>query len=942
MSDDEAAGFTAGHLPARQRRAIAEHVDVCAPCRRLVSALVAAAEPVTPSQPAAPPDDARLHTGQVLGRFSLTRLLGHGAMGEVWAARDRELDREVALKFLRLPPGALRTEATVRLRREAQAMARLNHPNVVAVYELGAADDDHVFCAMELVDGVTLRCWLETPRSWRDVLGVACTVARGIAAAHAVGLIHRDVKPENILIASGGRTVVSDFGLAKLADLGTGSGDVGDTDGADDALDTAAISLTGSLTATGAMIGTPVYMAPEQLAGDRADARSDQFSYCVMIHEALFGARPFAGETFDELAQDIRRGPRKPPRLGGIPKGIVRCLERGLAADPAARWPSMTRLVDELERAARRPRQRRIAALVAVAVATAVAGTAIATRDPFEAARTATEQRIANVWNPARAAALQTRFTGSGAPLAREQAATTIKLLDAYRAAWIAQRLDAWSATHVRRQQTPDILERRLACFDQLADAMDGLVALFLAPGIHDIEDAPQIVYRLEPVATCGNLDRLLARSLVPGTPATMETERALRELQVGQIAGRHADVLQRASSLIAAATTRGEPAVLARARFHLGWAQAAGGHLVDAETTLQLAVQEGAAARDHYLVAECWLRLLEVTGFQLLHLDVAAAIEPAVRAAVAQAGNDPRQLADLAKALGLIAIARSDLQTAHARFTEARDRRIAARGPNDPSVANDESNLAAILSDLGRRDEAVQHIERVISIIHGAFGDYHPVLAQAEHNLATLAGDRHDWATAERHARAAVAMNVRVRGAAHPDVAMNRIHLARFLREQKRFSDARAELTLAREILASALPPDHPSVTEFDLYVAQVAEAEGHRDEAVRIARGVVEAARRGGIPRSLRFALAELARMVAYTAPRDALPLYEEAAGMGIELKAPLVSEVEFLREFADVALRVRQPAAAIKWFDRMPDAAKQLADVRRQLDRASAGHR
>jgi tetratricopeptide (TPR) repeat protein len=876
----------------------------------------------------------------VLGRFVLTRPLGHGAMGEVWAARDRELDRDVALKFLRLQPGAHRTEATVRLRREAQAMARLHHPNVVAVYELGAVDADRVFCAMELVDGVTLRRWLETPRSWRDVLEVASTVARGIAAAHAVGLIHRDVKPENILIASDGRTLVSDFGLAKLADLGTGSGELAELDGADDAVNAAPISLTGSLTATGAMVGTPFYMAPEQLAGNQANARCDQFSYCVTIYEALFDARPFAGDTVDELAQHIRRGPRKPLRIGGIPKGVVRCLERGLAADPAARWPSMTALVDELERAVRRPRQKRIAMLLTVVVATIVTGAVIAMRDPFEAARAASEHRIASVWNPMKAVMLHSRFTATAAPLAHEQAMTTIKLLDAYRAAWIAQRLDAWSATHIRRQQMPDILERRLACFDQLADAMDGLVGLFLVPSVHDVQEAPQIVLRLEPVATCSNLDRLPARALVPGKPAAIETERQLRELQTAQIAGRYADVLQRANLLIEGARMRGEPAALARARFYLGWAQAADGHLLEAETTLQSAVQEAAAARDHYLVAECWLRLLEVTGFQLLHLDVAAAIEPAVRAAVAQAGNDVRQLADLAKALGLIAIARSDLVTAHARFVEARDRRIAARGANDPSVANDESNLAAVLTDLGRRDEAIEHFERVISIIHGAFGDYHPVLAQAEHNLATLAGDRHDWTTAERHARAAVAINVLVRGPAHPDVAMNRINLARFLREQKRFADARAELALAHDILAHSLPSNHPNVIEFDIRVAQVAEAEGNWDEAVRITRRVVETERHAGIPRSLRFAIAELARMVAHTAPRDALPLYEEAARMSAELKGPLVSDVEFLREFAALALRLHQPAAATKWFDRMPEAAKQLADIRRQLDRSSAG--
>jgi tetratricopeptide (TPR) repeat protein len=927
----------AGQLSAAQRRAIADHLDACDRCRRLVSALFGAER--IASGDAEDGSDAGLSPGKMLGRFLLIRLLGHGSMGEVWAARDQVLGRDVALKLLRLPPGALGTEATDRLRREAQAMARLNHPNVVTVYELGTDDEDRVFCAMELVDGVTLRRWLAAPggpRAWRAVLAMACAVARGIAAAHAVGLVHRDIKPENILIAPDGRPLVSDFGLARLVDLGAGEVDPEASSGR--APPPAPLA---ELTASGAMIGTPAYMAPEQLARQRADARSDQFSYCVTIYEALFGARPFPGATLDEIAAAIRRGPRPAP-LGGVPRGVARCLERGLAADPAARWPAMTALLAELERAARRPRQRRIAAVIAGgAVIAAVATVAIARApDPADLARAATEQRIAAVWNPATAAALQGRYFASGSSLAGERAASTTRLLDAYRAAWAAQRLDAWSATHVRGEQTPEALERRLACLDRLADAMGGLVALLMTPSVHDVEDAPQIVSRLEPVTSCADLDRLLARSTAPSTPDGMRVERQLRELAVMQIAGHHAEVQQRASALVDAATRAGAPAAAARARYVLGWAQSRGGHLVEAEATLRRAVQEAAAARDHYLVAECWLALLDVIGFQLDHLDAAAAIEPAVRAAVAQAGGDPGQLADLAKTLGLVAIARGDYATAHARFVEARDRRIAARGASDPAVASDESNLGAVLSDLGRGDEAVAHFERVIAIVRGAFGEHHPAIAQAEHNLATLAGDRNDWAAAERHARASVAMNVAVRGPDHPDVAKNRINLAHMLREQQRFSEARAELDRARAILARSLPPDHPTAIVFDIYVAQLEEAEGHRDQAVQTVRRVVEATRRARAASSLRFALNELARMVARSAPRDALPIYDELLRVNLGFKGRSTHhDAETLEHFADVALEAHRPEAAIAWFDRMPDAARELPEVRRRLDRAIA---
>jgi serine/threonine protein kinase len=309
LPDDNIVAFVAGALAAADHRAAADHLDRCALCRRLVSEAAA-----VESDPADDAGDGEVRAGERIDRFVLTRRLGHGAMGEVWAARDQELEREVALKLLRLRGEVLGTEASARLRREAQAMARLNHPNVVAIYELGA-DRGRVFCAMELVDGTTLRRWLAAPRSWREVVRVAAAAGRGIAAAHAVGLVHRDIKPENVLIAADGSALISDFGLAKLADLGLDAYERvrGDT-------------AAGEMTATGAMVGTPVYMAPEQLAGAPADARSDQFAYCVTVYEALFGHRPFAGDSVAALAEAIARG--VPRRRGAVPEGVARAGRR--------------------------------------------------------------------------------------------------------------------------------------------------------------------------------------------------------------------------------------------------------------------------------------------------------------------------------------------------------------------------------------------------------------------------------------------------------------------------------------------------------------------------------------------------------------------------------------------------------------------------------------
>jgi len=326
-----------------------------------------------------------------------------------------------------------------------------------------------------------------------------------------------------------------------------------------------------------------------------------------------------------------------------------------------------------------------------------------------------------------------------------------------------------------------------------------------------------------------------------------------------------------------------------------------------------------------------------------LLHRDAAAAIEPAARAAVAQAGNDPRQLADLAKMLGLVAVAAGDSETAHVQFAEARNRRIAARGPDDPAVATDEANLGGVLVELDQRDEAAEHFARAIAIIRGTLGEHHPAIVGAEHNLATIAADRKDWAAAERHARAAVAMNMAIAGADYPGTATNRIHLARMLREQHRFGEARAELALAHAALVRSLPATHPSVILFDLYPAQIDDAEGHHDQAIALARRVVDAARRSGVPPILRvWALGELATMVGHRAPRDALPILDDALRLySAERAAHRRGDSDMLRQLAELALQAHRPRAALRWFDRMPELAAQLPDVRAQLEAASARH-
>jgi tRNA A-37 threonylcarbamoyl transferase component Bud32 len=303
----------------------------------------------------------RLPPGTVIGRYVIVAPIGAGGVGEVYAAFDPELDRKVAIKLVRPDTSDMVdiTEARARMQREAQAMAKLAHPNVVAVHDVGTFGDD-LFVAMELIEGATLKRWLaETHRSWREIRDVFVQAARGLAAAHAAGMVHRDFKPENVMIGRDGRVRVLDFGLARGAH----------SDEPVRPLDDTALShspLGATLTEPGTLLGTPAYMSPEQHLRQSTDARSDQFSFCVALHEGLYGARPFDGDTIAELGIAVIQGkPAEPPKNTKVPAWLHDVIVRGLATDPAARFPAMDAVIAALL-ADPAVRRRRIALAVGV------------------------------------------------------------------------------------------------------------------------------------------------------------------------------------------------------------------------------------------------------------------------------------------------------------------------------------------------------------------------------------------------------------------------------------------------------------------------------------------------------------------------------------------------------------------------------------------------
>ncbi|HEX8107834.1 MAG TPA: protein kinase, partial [Kofleriaceae bacterium] len=281
LDDNAASEFVSGTLSPSALSKIEGHLASCRECRALVAAL--AADPVADSAavtfqrlmslssvssvgelPRRPPS-----SGDRVGRYLVLSALGAGGMGVVFAAWDPQLGRKIALKLLRSSVASSSKDARTRLRREAQAIAQLSHPNVVSIYDVGTTDDGALYIAMEFVEGDTLTSWLKSyPRTWREIVDVFRQAARGLLAAHSVGLLHRDFKPDNVLVGGDGRVRVTDFGLARSVLV------------PDEAAQAKPVmsALDVALTATGTVLGTPRYMPPEQLTGPDLDARSDQFS----------------------------------------------------------------------------------------------------------------------------------------------------------------------------------------------------------------------------------------------------------------------------------------------------------------------------------------------------------------------------------------------------------------------------------------------------------------------------------------------------------------------------------------------------------------------------------------------------------------------------------------------------------------------------------------
>jgi tetratricopeptide (TPR) repeat protein len=823
--------------------------------------------------PSGPLDFEELPRGAALGRYLVVDRIGRGGMGVVYSAYDPELDRRVALKLLK---GSVDGEAGTRFLREAQAMARLSHPGVITVHDVGTLGG-RVFIAMELVDGTTLRGWLaQQRRRWREVVDVYVAAGRGLAAAHAAGIIHRDFKPDNVLVSRDGRARVTDFGLARF------SAEAGPPSSASLWDEPASGPLVTPLTAAGLVMGTPGYMAPEQCTGLPVDARTDQFSFCISLYEGLYGARPFAQGSMQEFLSAVAAARTLPPPPDvQVPAWLRRLILRGLRSNPAERYPSMEALLSELERDPEAIRRRRLGlAGGALAIAAVVGATMVGASQQRSLCRGA-ERRLAGAWDEPIRAEVRRAFASSGLPYAGQAFEGTARALDAYASGWAGMAQEACEAARIRGEQSDELYSRRTVCLEQRLQELSALTALFVKADGQIVERAVAAAQRLEPLARCADSGALLAAVPPPGEEIRPRVEAVRAQVAKARAlleAGAFDQGLPAAREAVEAARATGYRPAEAEALLQLGTMEYRYGDARAAEATLHRAVVAADAARDDAIRGLALARLGDAVGVVQGRLSEGAPRLDEGAAVLERMG--PGAERDLLEArlrtnIGRLREREERFQDQQAEFERALELTRAVLGEESLETARAESNLGAALFFQGRADQALAHYRRALEITERAQGPGHPDLGIFLTNIGQAHAERgeHDLAVAafrrarqiyeavfgadhaalakplvgEGHSEVALghdepglealrrALEIRQKqlGADHPEVADTLFDLGAALGDMRRLREAAALGQRATDLYERALGKDHPAVaTSLDL-LSEVLIEQGQLQEA-------------------------------------------------------------------------------------------------------------
>lgn len=825
----------------------------------------------------APPSSVSEHiavgAGSVIDRYVVLDELGAGGVGIVLEAYDPELSRHVAVKLLQVR----HTSETAHqlLRREARAIAKLNHPNVVSVYDVGTFKDE-LYIAMELVRGASLREWMRRkPRPWREVVPVFVQAGRGLAAAHEVGIVHRDFKPGNAILGDDGRVRVLDFGLARVfEEVDTDDEDLPSSDPG---------LLSETMTQTRGVAGTPAYMSPEQFSGATPDARSDVFSFCVSLYEGLAGHRPFAGESVRELQTKVAAGDVLPfPDGVAVPGWLRALINRGLSVDPKDRFASMGELLNELD--SDRKRSLVVPGLVVAAVVGAAA-VALLLGGPKASEQvqlcTAGHDRVSKVWNGGQEAKIRTAFRATKLNFADKASGEAIDRLGEY-ARRLSQTYDtSCHQTHLEGTVSSEMLDKRTWCLDGHVNALGTVVDLLGAEANRSsVVRATRLISRLPNVSECSDLSRLSgeARPTAKQAPALVGVRERFARAQGLVWSIQHEKALVQLKKLAKESENIGYKPMEAEVYLAMGRAYTGLNKFADARTALFRSVSLASTAGLDHTVTRGYLTWAEVAAKQnKLSPELLKTIVHVATAAAKRSGFSHRDQVLLFGVRSLMARKAVKLEEAIAL---ARKGELIARVQRDDvsltTMLHIELTLAAAILAAGKFDKAVIQLERLIPIARQVLGNRHPTTGALYRNLAisyyrhgetgksreanerahaiftdafgaahpstlgtmewgaNLAQDENRHSDAVSMLRRVVALRIKANGSAHEDVAVGLGNLSNALRGAKRFDEALVEMLKAIAIIDKLGGEKHRRHSDLLLNLGSVYQDLKRYDDAI------------------------------------------------------------------------------------------------------------
>jgi eukaryotic-like serine/threonine-protein kinase len=803
------------------------------------------------------PARAALGRGACVDRYIIVDEIGQGGMGVVYKAFDPELGRPVALKLLRTRSGASDV-LRGRLLREAQALARLAHPNVIAVHDVGTVADD-VFIAMEFVDGVTLRHWLrESARSQRAILDTFLAAGEGLSAAHRAGLVHRDFKPDNVIVGADGRVRVLDFGLARSAssdDEGAAPAAPASTEAAasppsavrarDDAADAnrsvespSVDHLRPALTRAGMVMGTPRFMAPEQRNGLTVDERADQFSFSLSLYEAIEGCSPF-GASLTEIETNISDG--MVPDLTSskrTPRWLQKVLLRGLMPRAEQRYASMDELLVALRADPRQARRDRGRVLVPLALAAlALVGWRLVQRREVHACAGA-EAKLAGIWDAPRREAIRAAFHRSDKSYAATALSTIERVFDDYTKTWVKTHVDACEATNVRREQSQEMLDLRMTCLSDRLLQLKTLSDLYATADAGIVEQAAQSAQSIPSLDLCSDAAALRAPMLPPRDATTQHRVDAVRaslaRASALDLAARYEDGLSVTKAALADAAKLGYAPVTAEAELRFGLLLGGHGDYAEASNALHRAFVAALEGHHDEAAAAAATSLIQAVGERQAHYDDADRW-----AAVSEALLGRLQHKD--ELLGALYTNRSLLRERESKYDEAlRDAQLALElkqrmlGPEHYSVAITQHQLGNVHEARAEYAEALASYQSAYAIERKTLGSEHPLLIKSLVGMADVYGEsgQHERALA-MYERALVDLR-RIR-ADHPSLPMVYNNMGEELRVLGRSAEAMERFQSAFESWQKQLGPSFETtvalnnIAETDLELDQPAQALTH-----------------------------------------------------------------------------------------------------------------